>query len=442
MRKAAILAIVLLWSAGTVPLRAGSTVPEPPAAADDPIALTMEQAVERALVANRGLRIDRLQLQSERRLAETAWNRFMPGFSASSSLSRSLPAVSDDPYSVSAGASASLSLSLATIREGERAMLQYRLGLISYEESERLLRRDVRRAYYAILIQHAELRIKHEAIETAEMRYRRSEADYEQGLVSRYTMLSDRVAWQRQLPELAALADELRAAESQIALLLGFPRETRLRLVDELSAEMIELDAERLVAVYREQGPEIRSERLRIEEDALALQLERDRNLPGLSVSYSITQRHATPFTDSWFEDESWSSSGQVQLSLSLSLDRLLSGSPARVAVENRRRTLAERELRLVELREEAAEQVEQLVRRVERTQQALEVRVLTEETAVLAYELAEQEYDDGFIDSLELRSAALELEEARLAVLEERLRLLNAYAELEYLLGDRGAGI
>ncbi len=405
----------------------------------EPIAITVEQAVERALTANHELRIDRLQLAGERRSAETAWNRFLPSLSASSSLSRSVPGRADDPYSVSAGVQSSLSLSVARVREGRRAMLEYQQGQVSYEESEQRLRRDVRRAYYAILVHEAELKIKNEAVDTAEVRYRRSVDDYEAGLVSRYTMLSDRVAWQRQVPELGALEDDVRAAKAEFAMLLGFSRETRIELTDELSVETIELDAERLVTLYRDVSPHIRTEMLRAEEDELALRLERDRDLPSLSLSYSVSQTHGTPFTDPWADSDSWSTSGQVSISLSLSLDRLLPGSAARTAKEDRERSLAERELRLLDLRERADEEIEQLVRRIERTQESLEVRALTAETAELAYELAEEEYEDGFIDSLELRSAALELEEARLAVLEEQLRLLNAYAELEYMLGDRG---
>ncbi len=442
MGGALLLAVAFAAGGAPPPLGAEPGAVELPLGGGERPAFTVGQAIDRALVANRGLRIERLALASERRLAETGWNRFLPSVSGSSSLSRSLPARVSDPYTVSAGAQASLSLSIATIREGRRAVLQYQQGQISYEESERLLRRNVRRAYYAILVQQAELRVKRDAVETAELRYRRSKADYEDGLASRYTKLSDQVAWQRHLPELAALEDDLRAAETEFALLLGFARDTRVELVDELSVELIELEADRLVAVYREVRPAVRAEQLRITEDELAVQLERDRNLPNLSLSYSISRTHSTPFSDPWLDDENWRTSGQVQLSLSLGLDRLVPSSAARVSVENRERRIAERELRLIDLREEAAEVVEQLVRRVQRTQEALGVRALTEETARLAYELAEQDYDEGLMDALELRNAALELEETRLAVLEEQLRLLNAYAELEYLLGDQGFGL
>lgn len=408
----------------------------------EPVRLTVDDAIERALRANRELEINRLQLESERRIAESAWNRFLPSLSASSSLSRQLPDRDSDPYSVSLGTQTSLSLSLAKIREGRNAMLEYERGQISYQQAEGLLRRDVRRAYYALLVQQEKLRIKRDAVETAEMRYRRSEAEYEDGLVSRYTVLSDRVSRQRLLPELGALQDDLRSAEAEFALLLGYPRETRIELQDELEVEIIELDRERMIAIYRDTRPAVRSEELRLEEDELAERLARERNVPSLSLSYSFSRTHATPFSDSWVDRDSWSSSGQAQVSLSLSLDRLFPGSEARVAAENRERRMAERELRLIDLREEAAEEIERLVRRVERAEEALEVRRLTKETAELAYELAEQEYEDGFLDALELRNAALELEETRLSVLEEQLRVLNAYAELEYLLGDHGRGL
>ncbi len=414
------------------------------ARSDESVRLTVDDAIERALRANRELEIDRLQLESERRTAETSWNRFLPSLSASGSLSRRLPERDSDPdpYSASLGAQTSLSLSAAKIREGREAMLEYERGRISYREAAALLRRDVRRAYYALLVQQQELRIKRDAVETAEMRYRRSQADYEDGLVSRYTMLSDRVAWQRQLPELGALQDDLRTAEAEFALLLGYPRETRIELLDELRVEIIELDREQMIAIYRETRPAVQREELRLQEDELAQRIARDRNLPSLSLSYSFSRSHDTPFTESWADDDNWSSSGQVQISLSLSLDRLFPSSEARVAAENRERRIAERELRVAELREEAAEEVERLVRRIERSEEALEVRRLTEETAELAYELAVQEYEDGFIDSLELRNSALELEETRLAVLEEQLRILTAYAELEYLLGDHDLGV
>lgn len=402
--------------------------------AGQPLRLSVEQAVARAVAANLALRREALTLSQREREAQYAFNRFYPSVDATGSLSRSNFTTTDDPWTVSAGISSSLTLSLPLLKEGRETAQAYVRGLISYETAEQALRRDVQRAFYDLLVRERRIALRRQNLETARLRYERSVVEYEAGRVSRYTMLSLRVAFERQRPELATLEDGYRDALAAFSLLLDLPRNAQLELQGAIQLDVGELDGEALIARHLHRRGDVRLAELDRSSEELGLEVERDRLAPSLSLGYSYSQSNSAPFTAPWFDGEDrWRTGGQLSLGVRVPLAPHAPASGSRVARANRQDRVERSEIALAETVRRAETDIQQLVRRIERGRATLEVVRLNEELAGTALELAEVEYQRGLIDSFELRNAQLEFEAAQLDVLEEEFRIKSALIDLEF---------
>lgn len=407
---------------------------EAPQMAGQPLRLSVEQAVERAVASNLALRREALTLSQRERDARYAFNRFYPSVDATGSLSRSNVTTTDDPWSVSAGVSSSLTLSLPLLKEGRETAQAYARGLISYEAAEQALRRDVQRTFYDLLVRERRIALRRQNLETARLRYERSVIEYEAGRVSRYTMLSQRVAFERQRPELAALEDGYRDVLAAFALLLDLPRNAAIELQGAIQLDIGELDSEELIARHLHRRGDVRLAELDRTGEELGLEVERDRLAPSLSLGYSYSRSNSAPFTAPWFDGEDrWSTGGQLSLGVRVPLAPHAPASGSRVARANRQDRVERSEIALAETVRRAETDIQQLVRRIERGQATLEVVRLNEELARTALELAEVEYERGLIDWFELRNAQLEFEAAQLDVLEEEFRIKSALIDLEF---------
>ena len=402
------------------------------------VVLTVDEAVERAVRENLNLRREALTLAQQEREAESAWNRFYPSIDATGTLSRqnNPPPTSSDPWSAAAGISSSLTLSAPLLQEGRRTANRYAQGLLTYERARQTLRRDVQKAFFSLLVRERNIELKRENVETARIRFERSMVEYESGRVSRFSMLSNQVAYERQIPELANLEDAYREELAGFALLLGYPRGTVVRPAGDISVSIPTLDSEALIARFVAGRPDVRQAELQRAADQLARAVEQNRLAPSLTMSYSVTQSNQAPFTAPWFDGEDrWNLGGQLQFQVRVPLSPHLPSSSSRVTRANQDVEIEKRTIALSQVIAAAETEIEQLVRRIQRGVATLDVVRLNEALARTAFELAEVEFDRGLIDSLELRNAQLSLEQTQIDVLEEEFRIASALIDLEFAL-------
>ncbi|TVR92068.1 MAG: TolC family protein [Spirochaetaceae bacterium] len=401
-------------------------------------ALTLEEALDTALRNNIGIELDRIELERRLRAQQSSHNRFHPSLSAGSQLSRDIYSDSDDPWATQFSLSSNLSLSVESVRRGRLTAMQYQAGELNYESAQAALVRDVSNAFFGLLLEAERIRIRREAVAAARERFELAEAEFEAGRISRYDLLSQRVAYENQRPELAQLEDSYYLARRDFTLLIGLsPGDPVVPRGDIGSPVPVSTEAE-FWSGYLERRPDIVRARLQIEERRLGRSLAANEFLPTLSLNASVSRSNTTPFTEPWFgEDESpWDKRGSFGIGLSVPLGTLLPNSQRRIALEDADRRVQEAELQYQRAVLRAENDIEAALRRLRRAESSLELLDLNTELAEEAYRLAETSFEQGQIDALELRNARLELERAQLAALEERYRGRIALIELEYAVG------
>ncbi len=373
-------------------------------------ALTLEQALETALRNNIGIELDRVELERRLRADQSAHNRLYPSISASSQLSRDIYSDSDDPWAAQFSLSSNLSLSVESVRRGQLTALQYRAGELNYQTAHAALVRDVSNAFFGLLLEEERIRIRREAVAAARERFELAELEFESGRISRYDLLSQRVAYENQRPELAQLEDSYYLARREFTLLIGLTPDDPVVPQGTITAPRRLTNEVEFLSGYLERRPDLVRARLQIEERRLSRSLAADEFLPTLSLSASVNRRNSTPFTEAWFgADESpWAKGGSLGVGLSVPLGTLLPDSQRRVAVEDADRRVREAELQYRQVLLRAENEVEAALRRLRRAANSLELLDLNIELAEEAYRLAESSYKQGQIDALELRNALL----------------------------------
>ncbi|MFO7782956.1 MAG: TolC family protein [Spirochaetia bacterium] len=424
-----------------------------------------ETAVQLALANNLGVELQDIDVRKAKRLVDNAWTVFIPQVSASGSLSRvnevqditGLAPVPDpvltvpgafavtpfeeegNRWRVGAELSAGLSVNLQIIRNIQQTVQQYDLGVINLQDAKAQLRRDVRKQFYELLSQQENIRITRESIETAEERFEQTQINYDNGLVDEFTLLSSRVQLENLRPQLEQQQLGYRSSLMGFKQTLGIDPGEPVELEGRIEADLISLEADAIIRDYLERRYDIQLARQSITLQELSLDAKRAERYPTLSLNWRADPSFAgDPFDDPWFDDveNDWNQqSGAFSISITQPLDPLLPFSRTQVEIENLKDDVQKARIQLQQARTGAEIQIRQLVDQLETSRSAIEVRRLNVERARRAFSLAQEAYDAGNRELLEVREAEDELEQAQVQLLDEQKNYVVALLDLVYAL-------
>lgn len=424
-----------------------------------------ETAVQLALANNLGVELQDIDVRKAKRLVDNAWTVFIPQVSASGSLSRvnevqDITGLAPDPTSalgggafdrvvpfeeegnrwrVGAELSAGLSVNLQIIRNIQQTVQQYDLGVINLQDAKAQLRRDVRKQFYELLSQQENIRITRESIETAEERFEQTQINYDNGLVDEFTLLSSRVQLENLRPQLEQQQLGYRSSLMGFKQTLGIDPGEPVELEGRIEADLISLEADAIIRDYLERRYDIQLARQSITLQELSLDAKRAERYPTLSLNWRADPSFAgDPFDDPWFDDveNDWNQqSGAFSISITQPLDPLLPFSRTQVEIENLKDDVQKARIQLQQARTGAEIQIRQLVDQLETSRSAIEVRRLNVERARRAFSLAQEAYDAGNRELLEVREAEDELEQAQVQLLDEQKNYVVALLDLVYAL-------
>jgi outer membrane protein TolC len=410
--------------------------------------ITVDRAVELAIANNLSLASERVGVESRKLVRDTAWNAFIPSMSAGASLSR----LNDKPegivvpgfFEIPAGPqwnlaftlSASLRLNVA-LRDGIRqTVLDYEGGLLSLETAQKRLSRDVRKSFYDLLLQNEGIALTEQSIAAADKRYAQARANYQAGLVPEYAVLSAQVALENLKPGLVAQRNAYDASVGAFRMSLGLERTAPVALDGTIGFAPVPVDGPRLIDARLPMRLDIRNLDLAILSlrNARAAAVNQSMT-PSVSLSFLVDPTFGRePFKDDLFSSDNWSQSrGAVTLAITMPLDPFLPDSSTRVSMTKLDNQIRQTELqRSLALR--AAElEVETLVRNLDRTRTSIATLELNVGLAERAYRLAEEAYNAGGRELLEVQNAELELNKARLEVLRAKYSYITGLLDLEY---------
>ena len=473
------------------------TRPERPTDAlidDGSLSLDVEGVVDFALANNLGIISEKLALSIKKRARNTVFNKFYPTAQVSGTLSRMheepddieflapvdpedledyglYDYLTENPYApgtytyvdpdyipdglygtvtqiteevdhtwnVGAKLDFSLTLSAALFFGIKATVLDYESGRLSLETTRKKLARDVKKQFYNLLLMEENIALMERKIETARDRYEQARVNYENGLVSEYSMLSAQVALENLKPSLESMRTGYRSALLGFKHQLGMPLDTKLMLKGEIEPETLDLEADALMDGYIANRLDIQSLVKQIE----MIRNSRDATIAQMTPSVTFLLNFDTnfmndPFEDDWFEDveEDWvQRNGMFGVTLALSLDQLLPFSQSWVSIADSKDSIRQMQTNLSQAIRGAEMEIANIIMNLEKSAESIETLKMNVQLAERAYNMAEEAYNAGTRELLEVKEAEDELNNARIKVLEEKYSYTTGLLDLEYAL-------
>jgi outer membrane protein TolC len=426
--------------------------------AASPIQISPDQAVEMAVEHNLGLQQARINNESKRRAAQTPWNVFIPTVEISSTLHRlnkePAPTIVEFPppigpvnmggggpqWGLSAALQATLNINIATFVGMKQTVEEYQAGLITVEKAKLQLERDVRKAYYNMLLAKEQIALLQESYTNADRRFSMAQANYRAGLVPEVSMLQAQVARENLRPTIDEGENAYRMAMASFALYLGLPYDSQFELLPlPGNVDFVPLETAGLISRAAANKPDI--EELR--RSLAALKAQRTAaffNLytPTLSLGFTMDPAFGgDPWKDTWFNGSQWNQQqGMFRITLGMRLNGLLPFTTEYQGFRAMDDAVKAMNLGLAQAIQGTEVEVYNIILQLEKTRTTAEAQRLTVELAERTLRLSETAYRNGLKEFLEVQNDELALRQARLGILQQNYTYLMGLLDLEYAAG------
>lgn len=436
------------------------------------VRLTIADAVDYALQNSRTLKSAQIDLEIKNRAAKYGWNVFLPSLSVSGTMRRTTTIDYDSIVSgVGQGASfktgmfipmdtwgniakeyglenneslhwaavgtvsASWNFSLAMIQQIKAAKAGYEGGRISWEQSQREVTTQIRKLFYALLLQQESLKIQQTTLENARQRMVQAQTNFRNGAVPEIQLLQTQVNYENTKPEVDMAEQSLRQTLDTYAFLLGMPVGTEIELVGEIEPVYIEANSDELLEKYGGNNLDIQSLRNNI--DTLKMNLAAI-NLstwtPALVIDWSLQpmlKSYALDF-GKWKSSGNWSDNGGLSFTLAWNLTNMLPWSSNRQQAADLKANIAKLELTMETLLENQRVEVRKAVDTLNQAKEQIDAMGRNVTLAQRAYDMSARSYRNGTTELLDLRDAEASLNQAKLGQINQKYQYISALMDLE----------
>jgi len=424
---------------------------EVPSDAPAPMAISPDKAVEMAINNNLGLKQTILQNEAKRRSAQAFWNVFIPSIDASGTLGRFNnipqtimplpPFIFEGPqWFLTASLQFTLNLNIGTFVGIKQTLDEYTAGKITIEKAKLQLERDVRKAYFQLLLAKEHIALLKESYANMDRQVAMAQANYRAGLIPEVNFLQVQVARENLRPLIDEAENLYRIATASFAFFLGLPYDAVFELAP-LSGEVefIVLEAQDLISRAAVNKPEIEELRrllsvLKAQRTALFYNLY----TPTLSLGFNMDPTfRGDPMKDEWTNSDLWKQNqGMFRITLAWRLNALIPFTKEFQAFQAINDGVKAMDLGMSQAVQGTKMEVYNIIMQLEKTRTTAEAQKMTVDLAERTLRLTETAYRNGLKQYLEVQNDELALRQARLGALQQNYNYLMGLLDLEYAIG------
>ena len=402
------------------------------------VELTVEDAVKYAREHSRTIRSAAIDVDSKADARNHSLNAFLPDVGFSGTISKPNEGTAEkeiDNYSVIGSASISLSWGLSIIQKVKKANIDYKNGLLSWDETVRQNERDVKKLFYALLLQQKTLETDKASLSNTKKRNENTEKSYRTGGSSKINFLQSKVTYQNMKRDIEKAEIALNRQLREFASILGLSPETKVILSGSLETQIVVLTKEELLSLHSAYSNQVESLELQIQSvESQMKALNLDSWTPTLSFNYS-TKQTMTGLDNDWFDGSSWTDRGSASLTLSWNFTNVLPFSNNRIKYHDLERQKEKLELQLEQKKDDILLDSQKLFDELESSAVSLESCRENIALAEESYSLVSKAYNAGSADLIEVRDAEEQLNKSRLSEQSELYTYICALTDLEYML-------
>ena len=293
--------------------------------------------------------------------------------------------------------------------------------------------KQVKDAYYSVLLAQASLKVLEQSITNAKETLKTTKTSYEQGVSSEYDYLRAQVQVNNLNPTYISAKNGVDLAILQLKMLLSLPETQEVEITETLQ------DYENNVSLLDESQPqtslenntELRQLDLNIASLQHSLKMVKSQHLPTLSAMGQYT--YQTQAEDFKFGDYNWVSSALVGLSLNIPI---FNGNTVINKTKQVELSLKELQMQREYAKDGMNLQLQSAIKSMNAAKEQLVVNRESIAQAEKGYEIAKVRYNTGSGTILELNDSELSLTQARLNYQQALYDYLSAKASYEKVLG------
>ena len=293
--------------------------------------------------------------------------------------------------------------------------------------------KQVKDAYFAVLLAKNSLKVLERSINNAKETLKSTEAGFEQGVVSEYDLIRAKVQVNNLNPSYIAAKNGLELAVLQLKMILSLPQEQEIVFLENLedfSDRIVSVtDAESERAVNN--NSELRQLDLNIMSLQHNLKMVNSQHLPSLSAFGQYT--YQTQAEDFRFSEYNWVGSAAVGLQLSIPI---FNGRTVVNKAKQLKISLQEVQLQKQYASDGIDLQIQSAINNMKAAQEQLSVNKDAISQAERGYEIAKVRYQTGSGTILELNDSELSMTQANLNYQQSLYDFLTAQTNLEKVLG------
>ena len=442
---------------------------EQSAGKEETVTLSIDDAVDYALKNSRTLKSNDIDLEIKKRASDVSWNVFLPAVSMNGTMMRSNEispsyanyGISDYPdeesrWDVIGGASVSWNFTPAYIAQIQIAKANYESGKITWEQSQNETVLNIKKLYYALLLQQESLKIQQQTLENARQRMIQAEANFKSGLVPEISLLQTQVNYENTKPDVDSAVQSLNQQFDTFAFLLGLPVGTKIQLTSPIEPTYVDVETQDLLNKYAENDLQLKSLKKNMETAKLGVKaLDLSTWVPTFALSYGWTPMYtdgsslglatqnakAFGFLSDLGKNEKWYDSGSLTLTLAWNFTNMLPWSSNRQQVKDYKQQLVQLELAVETLKENQKVQVRKAVDTLNQARQQIENMDRSVQLAQRAYDMQLRSYRNGTTELLDLRDSESSLNQAKLGQLNQKYQYISALMDLENTLNVKLTG-
>ena len=293
--------------------------------------------------------------------------------------------------------------------------------------------KQVKDAYFAVLLAKNSLKVLERSINNAKETLKTTETSFEQGVVSEYDLIRAKVQVSNLNPTYISAKNGLELAILQLKMILSLPQDQEIVFLENLedfSGRIISVSAAESERAANNNS-DIRQLDLNIASLQHSLRMVNSQHLPSLSAFGQYT--YQTQAEDFKFADYNWVGSAAVGLQLSIPI---FNGRTVVNKAKQLKISLQELELQKQYASDGIELQIQAAINSMKAAQEQLLVNKDAISQAERGYEIAKVRYQTGSGTILELNDSELSMTQTNLNYQQSLYDFLTAQTNLEKVLG------
>ena len=394
-----------------------------------PLTISLDEAIKQGLDNNLDLKKSLIDLSMTEYSARRAWFEVFPTISGTVGTSYSTSLFSGDEARLtnSAGLGINLTLNAGIPFTIKNIKLAYQTRLLSYEDARNQIELLITKNFYSLIADRDNLSSLDYILQLAQRQYERDQVAFNNGMVGELGLMQSRLGLENARYNLSAARSTYVNRIGDFLSLLGIANQNAARGFDitlegNFEITRVEADAEQLIREHLPRRPDIVGRRQEIERlENAEKQAALSARAPSLRLATEWNSRSFTPFADSL--------SGSA--TLSIPIDPWIPGTSRSQSVRTAKNAIEKARLDLQNSENAAAAQIRSLAASLHNSWDSIEIARLSLGVAERGYELSEQAFRNGTIDSLKLEDARNNLVNARQRLLQSELSYFNMILDI-----------